>query len=168
MNYSIQQLADEVNRWCEQHRIVPLNNQAGEAITVRNIRYYQSMGLVDRPLDSSGRGFGEKHRLQLQAIRLLQARGLPLGKMQSLLYGRDEKDLREIERRGLAELKQAVPPPVPAGAGWEVVALAGDCLLLLGNGRSITVEQRAKIAQILQPSILPSGKDGKTEKQKGE
>jgi DNA-binding transcriptional MerR regulator len=145
-----------------------LNNQAGEVITVRNIRYYQSMGLVDRPADSSGQGFGEKHRLQLQAIRLLQARGLPLGKMQSLLYGRDEKDLREIERRGLAELQQAAPPPLPVQAGWEVVALAGDCLLLLGNGRTLTAAQRAKIAQILQPSILPSGKDGKTEKQKGE
>lgn len=148
--YSIIELADDVNDWCAEHGVEPLNNQAGKLITVRNIRYYQSLGLVDRPEGADGRGFRAKHRLQLIGIRLLQARGLPLERIHALLYGRTEKELREIERRGARELSPAQKGFARRGGGqWQVVALDEDHLLLTRSGRQLTAAQRTKMIDIL-------------------
>ena len=40
---------------------------------------------MDAPLAGGGRGYGEKHRLQLVGIRLLQAEGLPLAVLAVLI-----------------------------------------------------------------------------------
>src|SRR6266446_558718 len=101
--FSLRELADAVNRWCRQHHVAPLSGQAGEEVTERNIRYYRAIGLVDAPESGAGQGFTEKHRLQLIAIRLLQANGLPLRKIRELLFGRSARELREIQTRGLRE-----------------------------------------------------------------
>src|SRR5262245_2637953 len=99
-----EQLAGMGNRWCQAPQIVPANSLAGEQITERDIRYYRTRGLVGAP-DSGGRGYSRLHRLQLIAIRLLQAQGLPLNRIRDLLYGRTLAELEEIEKRGLAELE---------------------------------------------------------------
>jgi len=70
---SAEQLAHLVNQWCADHHVFPANGQAGERMSVRNIRYYRTLGLLDPPEVVGGQGFGEKHRLQLVALRLLQA-----------------------------------------------------------------------------------------------
>src|SRR5439155_16344948 len=109
--FSAEELAETVNEWCERHGVEPASGQAGERLTVRNIRYYRALGLLDPPLIGGGQGFGQKHRLQLVAIRLLQAQGLPLNRIQQLLFGRSLEDLKRIEKQGLAELAgtQVVP-----------------------------------------------------------
>src|SRR4051812_40890862 len=102
MHLSLTELAADVNGWCAEHRIEPANGQAGDAVTERNIRFYRTMGLVDPP-EGGARGYGERHLLQLAAIRLLQAQGVPLRRIRDLLYGRSMAELREIRRRGIAE-----------------------------------------------------------------
>src|SRR6266446_5655333 len=97
-SYSISELAERVNNWCRENKIVPLHNGAGEKVTVRNIRYYQTLGLVDRPVRADGRGFTRKHQLKLVWIRRLQAKGLPLGKILGLVAGRTEEELRELDQ----------------------------------------------------------------------
>jgi DNA-binding transcriptional MerR regulator len=144
--YSVQQMVDMVNAWCAKHKVTPVHNGAGLRVTVRNIRYYQTLGLVDRPLSSNGRGFGEKHRLQLVAIRFLQAKGLPLAKIQTLLYGRSEEDLREIETRGLEDWEQA---PSPSSTDWKISPITPEILLLTRDGREVTAAQRLKIQELL-------------------
>src|SRR5678809_1032306 len=104
-SFSADQLAEIVNQWCEKHNVSPVNGQAGERMTVRNIRYYRTMGLLDPPA-GGGQGFSEKHRRQLVGIRLLQAQGLPLNRIQELLFGRSIEELQRIETEGLAEVKQ--------------------------------------------------------------
>src|SRR4029077_19202110 len=104
--FSAEQLAESINQWCERHGVSPASGQAGERMSVRSIRYYRTLGLLDPPLVGGGQGFGEKHRLQLVAIRLLQAQGLPLTRIQELLFGRTLEDLRRIEQQGLAEVEQ--------------------------------------------------------------
>src|SRR4051812_16202973 len=96
-SFSLEELSDRINAWCGEHAIQPANGQAGVAVSERNIRYYRTLGLVDAP---DGGGYGEKQLLQLTAIRLLQAQGLPLRRIRDLLYGRSLEDLREIRRRG--------------------------------------------------------------------
>jgi len=156
MNYSVGELAEAVNGWCRKHGVAPLDNRSGSDVTVRNVRYYQTMGLVDRPASADGRGFTEKHRFQLIAIRLLQAKGLPLNRIQALLYGRSEQELREVERRGLKELERF---PAPSAAGpesdWKVIPISEDILVLSRTGREVTAAQKLKIQEILGANLQP-------------
>src|SRR4051812_17369597 len=103
---SLEELSQCINAWCEAEGIVPASGQAGEVVSERTIRYYRTLGLVDAP---EGGGYGEKHLLQLTAIRLLQAQGLALRRIRELLYGRSLKELQEIRRRGLAESRATAP-----------------------------------------------------------
>ncbi len=54
----------------------------------RTVRYYQSIGLVDRP-DREGREavYGWRHLLQVVAVKRLQVRGEPLARIQAALVG---------------------------------------------------------------------------------
>jgi DNA-binding transcriptional MerR regulator len=71
----------------------------------RAIRYYTTLGLVDRPSGWRGRValYGRRHLLQLVAIKRLQAQGLTLAEVQARLLGLDDEALR------------AQAGPVPAG-----------------------------------------------------
>jgi DNA-binding transcriptional MerR regulator len=148
---SAEQLAEQTNDWCEQHGVKPANGQTGERITVRNIRYYRTLGLLDGPLAGGGQGFGEKHRLQLIAIRLLQAQGLPLGRIQELLYGRSLKDLQEIESRGLAELDQNLNATfqMSANESWGVMPLNEEFMLISRHGRKLPSVLKERLVAIL-------------------
>lgn len=135
-------LVDAVNAWCEEHGVTPANGQAADRLSERNVRFYRTTGLLDAPMTADGRGYGEMHRLQLVAIRLLQAQGLPLRRIRELLHGRSLEDLREIEKRGIAELTSARhhPPGGVAGNGtenWAVAALDDDFLIVSRRGRPI-------------------------------
>lgn len=57
----------------------------------RTIRYYTTLGLIDRPAEIRGRTafYGRRHVLQLVAIKRLQARRLSLGEIQRALIGVD-------------------------------------------------------------------------------
>lgn len=149
---SLTELAERVNAWCEQHRIVPANGQAGESLNERNLRYYRSLGLIDPPVTGGGQGYGEKHRLQVIAIRLLQAQGLPLNRIRELLLGRDLAELREIEKRGLAEMNtHRVASFQPAlGEAWGVYPLDDEFLVISRRGRPVSQETREQILELLQ------------------
>jgi DNA-binding transcriptional MerR regulator len=66
----------------------------------RTIRYYTTLGLIDRPASMRGRTalYGERHLLQLVAIKRLQARGLSLAEVQAELAGLSTKRLRDVAR----------------------------------------------------------------------
>ncbi len=177
---SISELSDLVNRWCEEHQVAPANGQAGEKITERNIRYYRSRGLLDAPGgDEIGRkrGFTEKHLLQLKAIRLLQARGLPLDQIQQRIHGRATEELRALERielrmlagahqdGGGAALSPADLLPLE-GERWGVSALGGEFLLVSRRGRTLSVAQRRMLTAVLSGALEDSGEpaaDGLTD-----
>src|SRR4051812_26557012 len=68
----------------------------------RTIRYYTTLGLVDRPVARPGRGrtafYGRRHLLQFVAIKRLQAEGLSLGEVQARLVGQTDAVLEEAAR----------------------------------------------------------------------
>jgi len=148
MNRSADELADIVNQWCQQHGVAPANGQAGERITVRNIRYYRTLGLLDPPA-LGGQGFSEKHRLQLVAIRLLQARGLPLNRIQELLFGRSIEELQRIETDGLTVRDESASFRPLNGENWNMIPLNDEFLLISRRGRNVTPEIRERVRNIL-------------------
>src|SRR5829696_128277 len=79
----------------------------------RAIRWYTTIGLIDRPLAHRGRTAlsGPRHLLQLVAVKRLQARGLPLVAIQQELAGATDTELGRVAR-----LPAATVPARPAGA----------------------------------------------------
>lgn len=150
--FSVEKLAEKVNEWCEQHAVRPANGQAGERITARNVRYYRALGLLDAPVLGGGQGFGEKHRLQLVAIRLLQAQGMPLSRIQQLLFGRSLEALKRIERQGLAELDHSPVAAFHASANesWSVTPLDEEFLLVSRRGRGLSPQLRGRLLAMLE------------------
>jgi DNA-binding transcriptional MerR regulator len=172
---SISDLADLVNQWCDERQVSPANGQAGERITERNIRYYRSRGLLDAPGgDDIGRkrGFTEKHFLQLKAIRLLQARGLPLEQIQSRIQGRGLDELRGIERVELRMLADDGGEGIGAGAlsgaellpgegeRWGVSALGTEFFLVSRRGRTLNGAQRKMVAAVLSGALEENASAG--------
>ncbi len=66
----------------------------------RTIRYYTTLGLLDRPAAMRGRTglYGIRHLRQLVAIKRLQTHGLSLAEIQKRLVGQSDEALQEIAR----------------------------------------------------------------------
>ena len=66
----------------------------------RAIRWYTTIGLVDRPVAHRGRTalYGPRHLLQLVAVKRLQAKGLPLVAIQQELAGATDTELGRVAR----------------------------------------------------------------------
>src|SRR5260370_42486067 len=90
----------------------PPNSRVRDIPDQRTIRYYTTLGLLDRPAEMRGRTalYGRRHLLQLVAIKRLQARGLSLAGVQERVVGLSDAALRR-----LAAVEDAAPPPAPQG-----------------------------------------------------
>ncbi len=159
----MEELARAVQDWCDEHHIFPANGQAAEAITQRNIRYYRTLGLLDPPLGNYTKTFTEKHRLQLIAIRLYQAQGLPLRKIRDELYGKSLEDLlgleKQVSKRGRQGISLAVPLQLPvASESWSVVPLTNEFLLVSRQNKPLPRSIIEKINQLLR-SASPETED---------
>src|SRR4029077_19629897 len=88
------------------------SGRVGDVPDARTIRYYTTLGLIDRPAAMRGRTalYSERHLAQLVAIKRLQAQGLSLAEVQGRLVG--------LADAALGELAQvpADGKPAPAGA----------------------------------------------------
>jgi DNA-binding transcriptional MerR regulator len=78
----------------------------------RAIRWYTTIGLIDRPVAHRGRTalYGPRHLLQLVAVKRLQAKGLPLVAIQQELAGATDSQLARVAR-----LPAGARPTVPSG-----------------------------------------------------
>jgi DNA-binding transcriptional MerR regulator len=85
----------------------------------RTIRYYTTLGLIDRPAALRGRValYGRRHLLQLVAIKRMQARGLTLAELQERLVGQSNAALAK-----LARLPPEQDAPTPAAQPAERAA----------------------------------------------
>ncbi len=76
------------------------NGRVRDVPDQRTIRYYTTLGLIDRPAEMRGRTalYGVRHLLQLVAIKRLQTHGLSLAEIQSRVVGRTDAALRQLAR----------------------------------------------------------------------
>jgi DNA-binding transcriptional MerR regulator len=152
---SLEELSARINAWCAEEGVEPASGQAAEAVSERSIRYYRTMGLVDAP---EGGRYGEKHLLQLTAVRLLQAQGLPLRRIRELLYGRSMAELREVRRRGVAESRRAtamvrVSQPLQDEL-WRTIPIDEDFLLISRRGTPLSPQQREAVRRALRETAV--------------
>ena len=107
-NWKLEELAEKsrhfLDREGESNRIQWTPNG-------RQIRYYTTLGLLDKPFGGRGQGasYGPKHLLQLIAIKRLQHQGLKLAEIQPVLTGSSTEKLTELlgfSQTWLAELQE--------------------------------------------------------------
>ncbi len=95
----------------------------------RAVRYYTTLGLLDRPVMQGRTAFyGVRHLRQIVAIKKLQSRGWPLARVQQELAGIDDGALKRIaeltaELEVVASKESRAPIPAAprsrkAGAFW--------------------------------------------------
>jgi len=87
----------------------PEDGRIAQAPDARGIRYYQTVGVLDRPLRYDGRRaiYGFRHLLQLLAVKRLQQEGHPLHLIQQSLTGRPTAALEKVLGAMLAGLGEA-------------------------------------------------------------
>ncbi len=96
--YTLEQLSERVADLLSQDYVGQQSGRVRELPNGRTIRWYTTIGLVDRPLATRGRValYGERHALQLAAIKKLQAQGLALAEIQERLLGVSDARLAEL------------------------------------------------------------------------
>jgi DNA-binding transcriptional MerR regulator len=122
----------------------------------RTVRYYSTLGLLDRPtIQGRTAYYGRRHLMQLVAVKRLQANGLGLSEIQRRLLGRSEAELAKLARlpggdapepkrekppRRAAFWKEPpsdrAPPEPAADKSLQAVRLSDGVLLLLPLART--------------------------------
>jgi DNA-binding transcriptional MerR regulator len=96
---TIDEFTNEVVRLLKENDLFgnQQDNRVSAAPDMRTIRYYTTLGLLDRPV-MQGRiaKYSRRHVLQMLAIKTLQLVSLPLAEIQQQLYGLSEP---EVTRR---------------------------------------------------------------------
>jgi MerR HTH family regulatory protein len=111
--WTLDQLAERVGAALSVDYDGQASGRVREVPDQRAIRYYTTIGLVDRPAAMRGRTalYARRHLLQLVAIKRLQARGLSLARIQRELAGATDAQLERVAR---------IPPlEEPLGAASE-------------------------------------------------
>jgi DNA-binding transcriptional MerR regulator len=155
------------------------NGRVRDVPDLRTIRYYTTLGLLDRPAEMRGRTalYGQRHLLQLVAIKRLQARGLSLAAVQLRVVGLSNAALRRLAEAASPREKQssraesfwrtrlveeqeqerveAAPPQAEEeGSGIRKAVPLGDGLVLsLVTGRALDVEDLRVIRMAAAPLI---------------
>jgi len=127
----------------------PPSGRVREVPDRRTIRWYTTIGLLDRPVAMRGRTalYGRRHLLQLVAIKRMQADGRSLAAVQQELYGATDATLGRIARltaehapssNGTAPEPAPVrfwaPAPPPTPSLVHGIELADSVTLVLPSG----------------------------------
>ena len=153
-HWTIHELAEAVNVWCRDRALEPANGQTASELSARTLYYYRSSGLLDAPESGAGRGYGRRHLLQLKAIRVLQAQGLPLSRIQQLLFGRSDEELKQIVGSVGKTVPRAanVPHPLVSQETWTTYPLNERLFLVARDGTRLSADQLEAIRAICDAS----------------
>lgn len=109
---SIEELVELAGRWTPAVAAGQSRHKVTEVPTERTLRYYVTMGLIDRPLGYEGTRarYGFRHFLQVLSIKALQARYFPLRKVRSMITGRPDAELEGVLLRMEGDLREGATP----------------------------------------------------------
>jgi DNA-binding transcriptional MerR regulator len=116
-------------------KLAELAAEAG--VSPRTVRYYVQRGLLPAPpFKGPDTVYGEEHLRRLKAIRVLQARFLPLDAIQVELARLSPDELRALAD---AELPTDILPPPPAAAPEPLKASEVSTAGPVSTGRQVPV-----------------------------
>lgn len=148
--YTLDLLCDEVVRCLDHYglRDGVADHRVSAAPDGRTIRYYTTLGLLDRPhIEGRQARYGSRHLLQLLAIKALQVHNLSLADIQTRLYGRSEPELLAIVE---AVASQHSPPtPEVRPVIWREVTIEPGLKILVEESYTPTLEPALLQARIL-------------------
>ena len=140
VSWTLDELAEQAARVLTEADVRVANGRVTGVPDGRLIRWYATIGLVDRPLAGPGRSarYGPRHLLQLVAIKRLQAQGHPLVEIQQRLAGATDATLRRVANLpdaeaeaephpglgGVTAPRGAVNPPKPPARFWAAAPSA--------------------------------------------
>jgi DNA-binding transcriptional MerR regulator len=170
VRWTLDELCEQVSKCLAKESREPLDGRVREVPDQRTLRYYTTLGLIDRPAEMRGRTayYGSKHLWQILAIKRLQARGLSLTEIQQALLGLDEPALQRLagvkeetrSRKRKSEREafwSAAPAPVepkatsPANAKiMQGVPLGEGVVLLIEARRDVREEDRMAIRRVTE------------------
>jgi DNA-binding transcriptional MerR regulator len=108
------------------------NGRIRDLPDARTVRWYQTLGMVDRPTAFRGRTalYSRHHLLQLAAIKKLQSSGFPLADIQRGFAGRNDADLARSAGVTQKDVDQIIDRVVlarsKASAARLATAMAGE------------------------------------------
>lgn len=118
--WTIEQLPERVAELLSGNYDGQRNGRIRELPNGRTIRWYTTIGLVDRPVAMRGRTalYGPRHLLQLAAVKRLQAAGHSLAEIQEKLLGATDAQLAQLAE--VTRLDVAWPgQPVRVDGFWR-------------------------------------------------
>jgi DNA-binding transcriptional MerR regulator len=113
----------------------PPDGRVARAADPRTVRYYQSLGILDRPLSYEGHKarYGPRHLLQLLAVKALQRHRLPLSEIQERLYGKSDAELESV----LASIR----PPARAVVERQALRVKTVREVVIAPGLKVTADE---------------------------
>src|SRR5215469_4828835 len=119
--YTIAELADASAAALDALGVAAVNGQVRDRPDVRTIRYYSTLGLIDPPLEMTGRTarYGSRHLLQVLAVKAAQARGASLADVQRTLVGASEEELARAIGPGLPSPLAVTTPTDRSSEGGD-------------------------------------------------
>jgi len=135
----VQRVAEEVTRL----GLPQPNGQVSAVPDGRTLRYYATLGLLDRPAEVRGRRayYGPRHLLQAVAVKALQAEGLPLQEIQHRLAGRSDEELRQLTARPSAtRFWRAAPAPAASAAAAVPPSPPEPVAMRLAPGLTLVID----------------------------
>ncbi len=102
--FNLDELAATVRRFADALGLAGLDGRISPAPDSRTLRYYQTLGLLPRPLRYEGRQaiYGYQHLLHALAVKVLQTHGLSLAQIQRALVAADPRDIEAAVAEALA------------------------------------------------------------------
>lgn len=131
------------------------DERVSATIDERTLRYFQSSGIVDRPLRYDGRVavYGYRHLVQALATRALQAQGLSLAQVQAALLGVSTADL---ERAVAGALGPAHADPQSRAAPVATAARTAASGAPPSPRRLLSAELAPGVTVTVDPSLVPN------------
>ena len=151
--WTINELVEEVERRIEALPR-PQNGQVRAVPDDRTDRYYQAIGLLDRPSAMRGRTalYGKKHVAQVVAIKRLQTMGRSLAEIQALWPTLDDATLSRMSGIELPSKKSSEARK----DFWKTTPVAAVPQAPSPPSASTPVELRVELAPNIQLSIALS------------
>jgi len=111
----------------------PADPRVADRPSVRTVRYYATLGILDRPLGyrAGSARYGRRHLLQYLAVKALQAEHMALPEIQRRLYGLSDSDLERVV--AAAARPDAGDGPGEAPHPWLTIRSAPGLVLLVDD-----------------------------------